>query len=75
MSERLGLSSAEVEQRRAASGWNEIREVKQHPALLFFRKFTGPTAYLLEIVVILALGLQNWLNAGSFQFATCCVMR
>ena len=57
-----GLSAAEHGRRIAQYGYNEIPEKKPSPILDFARKFTGPTAWMLEAVIVLSLVLGNYAN-------------
>src|SRR5690242_7886438 len=60
--ETKGLTSEDVKTRRAKFGWNESPEQPRNELLLFLKKFTGLTSYMLELIIILALALKNWLN-------------
>jgi len=55
-----GLSAGEVANRLKDSGYNEVPEKKANPYLNFAKKFWGPTAWILEIVVVLSLVLDNF---------------
>ena len=57
-----GLSSEEHRRRIAAYGTNEIPVKKASPALAFAKKFSGPTAWMLEAVIVLSLLLANYTN-------------
>ncbi|KAI0127709.1 plasma-membrane proton-efflux P-type ATPase [Xylariales sp. AK1849] len=61
---RDGLNDMEVERRRKHSGWNELSTEKENMFLKFVGFFQGPVLYVMEVAVILALGLQDWLDAG-----------
>ena len=52
-----GLTSADVEIRRKEHGYNEVTEEKEHPFLLFFKKFWGLSAWMLEIIMVLSVVL------------------
>jgi hypothetical protein len=41
-----------------------LRAKQVHPIWKFLQKFNGPTSWMLEAVIVLALALQNWMNAG-----------
>ena len=55
-----GLTHAEVESRRAESGYNEVTEKKEHPLLGFLRKFWGLSAWMLELIMALSAVLGNY---------------
>jgi H+-transporting ATPase len=55
-----GLTRAEVESRRAESGYNEVTEKKEHPLLGFLRKFWGLSAWMLELIMALSAVLGNY---------------
>ncbi|KAI8891079.1 plasma-membrane proton-efflux P-type ATPase [Backusella circina FSU 941] len=59
-----GLTSAEVEERRAQFGENELPEKKTNPFLKFFSYFTGPISYLIEIACIIAAVVGDWIDFG-----------
>ncbi|KAK8076558.1 plasma membrane ATPase [Apiospora phragmitis] len=59
-----GLDNLEVERRRKQSGWNELSAEKENMLLKFIGFFRGPVLYVMEVAFILALGLQDWLDAG-----------
>ncbi|KAH8653431.1 plasma membrane H+-ATPase [Xylariales sp. PMI_506] len=59
-----GLNDMEVERRRKYAGWNELVTEKENMLLKFIGFFQGPVLYVMEVAVILALGLQDWLDAG-----------
>ncbi|KAI0177707.1 plasma-membrane proton-efflux P-type ATPase [Pestalotiopsis sp. NC0098] len=61
---REGLNDMEVERRRKYTGWNELSAEKENMLLKFIGFFRGPVLYVMEVAVILALGLQDWLDAG-----------
>lgn len=61
---KQGLSGLEVERRRKQSGWNELSAEKENMLLKFIGFFRGPVLYVMEIAFVLALGLQDWLDAG-----------
>ncbi|MCX6543443.1 MAG: plasma-membrane proton-efflux P-type ATPase [Acidobacteria bacterium] len=50
----VGLTSAEVDVRRKAQGYNEVAEQPQHPVLMFLRKFWGVSAWMLELIMVLS---------------------
>jgi plasma-membrane proton-efflux P-type ATPase len=55
-----GLTHAEVESRRAESGYNEVAEKKEHPLLGFLRKFWGLSAWMLELIMVLSAVLGKY---------------
>ncbi|OTB07936.1 hypothetical protein M426DRAFT_8151 [Hypoxylon sp. CI-4A] len=59
-----GLSSMEVERRRKFSGWNELSSEKENMILKFIGFFRGPVLYVMEVAVIIALAMEDWLDAG-----------
>ncbi|KAI1808472.1 plasma membrane H+-ATPase [Daldinia bambusicola] len=59
-----GLSSMEVERRRKYSGWNELSTEKENMLIKFIGFFRGPVLYVMEVAVIIALAMQDWLDGG-----------
>ncbi|KAJ1930624.1 hypothetical protein IWQ60_000132 [Tieghemiomyces parasiticus] len=59
-----GLTAAEVEDRLAQFGRNEISEHKTNPILKFLGYFTGSIAFLIEIACILSAVVRDWLDFG-----------
>ncbi|KAI8373921.1 plasma-membrane proton-efflux P-type ATPase [Choanephora cucurbitarum] len=59
-----GLTSAEVAERLAKFGPNELPERKRNPIIKFLLYFTGPIAYLIEIACIIAAVVGDWLDFG-----------
>ena len=57
-----GLSAADVERRVKEYGYNEVPERKANPYISFAKKFWGPTAWMLEAVIVLSLILYNYLD-------------
>jgi H+-transporting ATPase len=55
-----GLSAAEIENRHRDYGYNEVPGKKANPYINFAKKFWGPTAWILEAVVVLSLVLDNY---------------
>jgi plasma-membrane proton-efflux P-type ATPase len=49
-----GLTTPEMESRRKDHGYNEVAEVRGHPALLFLKKFWGLSAWMLEMIMALS---------------------
>ncbi len=60
MNPDTGLTHAEVESRRAESGYNEVAEKKEHPLLGFLRKFWGLSAWMLELIMVLSAVLGKY---------------
>ncbi|KAI9369886.1 E1-E2 ATPase-domain-containing protein [Aspergillus egyptiacus] len=61
---RNGLSSAEVPNRRRRSGWNELVSEKENPIAKILSYFRGPILYVMELAVLLAAGLEDWIDFG-----------
>ena len=57
---KMGLKSAEVEDRLRQYGFNEIPEKKPKPLVTFAKKFWGLTAWMLEAIIVLSLFLQRY---------------
>jgi len=55
-----GLSSNEHKKRIVIEGYNEVPEKKANPYLNFAKKFSSPTAWMLEAVIVLSLVLRNY---------------
>ena len=55
-----GLSRADVDTRRAASGYNEVAVTKAHPVRAFLKKFWGISAWMLELIIVLSAILRNY---------------
>ena len=55
-----GIAPAEVDVRRKEHGYNEVVEQKDHPVLLFLRKFWGLSAWMLELIMILSAVLGKY---------------
>ncbi len=58
-SQEAGLTSLEVERRRAQFGPNEVAEERPHPARLFLGKLWGPIPWMLEIALGLELAIDH----------------
>ncbi|KAJ5318051.1 hypothetical protein PENANT_c004G05031 [Penicillium antarcticum] len=61
---REGLSNEEVAQRRRRAGWNELSSEKENPIAKFLSYFRGPILYVMELAVLLAAGLDDWVDFG-----------
>ncbi|KAF9437863.1 hypothetical protein BGZ76_010802 [Entomortierella beljakovae] len=59
-----GLTAAEVAERLAQFGPNELAEVKRNPLLKFLSYFTGAIAYLIEVACIISAVVEDWLDFG-----------
>ncbi|KAJ3104510.1 hypothetical protein HDU97_009123 [Phlyctochytrium planicorne] len=63
-----GLSDADVAERIAKFGRNEIPETRTNPFLKFLSYFLGPISYLLEIATILSGVFGHWIDFGILLF-------
>ncbi|KAH7909296.1 hypothetical protein BJ138DRAFT_1127797 [Hygrophoropsis aurantiaca] len=61
---KQGLTGAEADKRRSAIGYNELESQKENQFLKFIGYFRGPILYVMEIAVILAAGLRDWIDFG-----------
>ncbi|OQE19447.1 hypothetical protein PENSTE_c015G04859 [Penicillium steckii] len=61
---REGLSGEEVNARRRRSGWNELTSEKENPIAKILSYFQGPILYVMELAVLLAAGLEDWVDFG-----------
>jgi H+-transporting ATPase len=61
---KQGLTTADVEQRRRKTGWNELTTEKENMFLKFLGFFMGPILYVMELAVLLAAGLRDWIDLG-----------
>ncbi|KAJ5373053.1 ATPase P-type K/Mg/Cd/Cu/Zn/Na/Ca/Na/H-transporter [Penicillium concentricum] len=59
-----GLSEAEVVLRRKKYGWNRMKEQKRNHFLNFIAFFNGPVQWVMEIAILLAAGLHDWIDLG-----------
>ncbi|GAA5951941.1 hypothetical protein JCM21900_000097 [Sporobolomyces salmonicolor] len=59
-----GLDDGEVEKRRSQFGYNELESAHENQILKFIGFFRGPILYVMEIAVILAAGLRDWIDFG-----------
>ncbi|MFA5916287.1 MAG: plasma-membrane proton-efflux P-type ATPase [Burkholderiales bacterium] len=55
-----GLTRAEVDARRAAHGYNETAERREHPLRKFLGKFWGVSAWMLELIMLLSAVLGKY---------------
>jgi magnesium-transporting ATPase (P-type) len=61
-SREVGLTSAQVEARLRAHGYNEVAEPERHLALAFLAKFWGLSAWLLELILLVSWILRRYLD-------------
>ncbi|KXG46187.1 ATPase, P-type, K/Mg/Cd/Cu/Zn/Na/Ca/Na/H-transporter [Penicillium griseofulvum] len=61
---RSGLSSSDIEPRRKKTGWNELVTEKTNIFIQFIGYFRGPILYVMELAVLLAAGLRDWIDLG-----------
>ncbi|KAL4778242.1 hypothetical protein BJX76DRAFT_152482 [Aspergillus varians] len=59
-----GLPSSQVEPRRKRCGWNELTSEKTNFFVQFIGYFRGPILYVMELAVLLAAGLRDWIDLG-----------
>ncbi|EHA55602.1 plasma membrane H+-ATPase [Pyricularia oryzae] len=68
-STRTGLTEQEVQARRRKYGLNQMKEEKENLIMKFLGYFIGPVQFVMEAAVILAAGLQHWVD-----FAVICAL-
>ncbi|KAI9045655.1 uncharacterized protein KD926_008072 [Aspergillus affinis] len=61
---RAGLRSGDIEPRRKRTGWNELSTEKTNFFVQFIGYFRGPILYVMELAVLLAAGLRDWIDLG-----------
>ncbi|KAF1344264.1 hypothetical protein BDV97DRAFT_364206 [Delphinella strobiligena] len=61
---KQGLSNHDIESRRKRFGFNEITTEKENLFVKFLMFFTGPILYIMELAVLLAAGLRDWIDFG-----------
>ncbi|OJJ48162.1 hypothetical protein ASPZODRAFT_23824 [Penicilliopsis zonata CBS 506.65] len=61
---RQGLRSADIEPRRKRTGYNELVTEKTNLFVQFIGYFRGPILYVMELAVLLAAGLRDWIDFG-----------
>ncbi|PYH69320.1 putative plasma membrane H(+)ATPase [Aspergillus vadensis CBS 113365] len=61
---RQGLPSSEIPVRRRRAGWNELVSEKENPIAKILSYFRGPILYVMELAVLLAAGLDDWIDFG-----------
>ncbi|PWO00554.1 putative PMA1-H+-transporting P-type ATPase [Tilletiopsis washingtonensis] len=59
-----GVSDADVAKRRSQFGYNELESPHKNLFVTFLGFFKGPILYVMEIAVILAAGLREWIDFG-----------
>ncbi|BCS22783.1 plasma-membrane proton-efflux P-type ATPase [Aspergillus puulaauensis] len=59
-----GLPSSQIEPRRKRTGWNELTTEKTNFFIQFIGYFRGPILYVMELAVLLAAGLRDWIDLG-----------
>ncbi|KIJ47933.1 hypothetical protein M422DRAFT_248515 [Sphaerobolus stellatus SS14] len=57
-----GLDDEDVVKRRLRFGYNELESSHVNPFLKFLSYFQGPILYVMEIAVLLAAGLRDWVD-------------
>ncbi|KAF9883951.1 hypothetical protein FE257_002633 [Aspergillus nanangensis] len=61
---RQGLPQSEIPIRRRVTGWNELVSEKTNPIAQILGYFRGPILYVMELAVLLAAGLEDWIDFG-----------
>ncbi|KAB8360855.1 hypothetical protein FH972_024589 [Carpinus fangiana] len=61
---KQGLNDADLAPRRKKAGWNELTSEKENLFLKFLGFFRGPILYVMEIAMLLAAGLRDWIDFG-----------
>ncbi|TVY48861.1 Plasma membrane ATPase [Lachnellula occidentalis] len=61
---KQGLSDHDVESRRKKTGWNELSTEHTNLFIQFLGYFQGPILYVMELAVLLAAGLREWIDLG-----------
>lgn len=59
---KKGIAGNEVEGRRRKTGFNELTSEKENLFLKFLSYFQGPILYVMELAVLLAAGLRDWVD-------------
>ncbi|WVF67679.1 plasma-membrane proton-efflux P-type ATPase [Kwoniella sp. CBS 6097] len=59
-----GLSSSDIDERRKHSGYNELESPTENQFIKFVSYFRGPILYVMELAVLLAAGLRDWIDFG-----------
>lgn len=58
-----GLTGEEVRQRRETYGFNEVTARKRHPVFDLLARFTGVSAWMLELILLISLVLGKYSDA------------
>nr|AJE25534.1 plasma membrane H+ ATPase [Starmerella bombicola]UJH94622.1 Pma1 [Starmerella bombicola] len=61
---KSGLPANEVDQRRKRAGYNELSSETTNFFVQFLGYFKGPILYVMEIAVLFAGGLRDWVDFG-----------
>ncbi|QGI58297.1 hypothetical protein CEK27_000422 [Fusarium fujikuroi] len=61
---RVGLTEAEVLNRRRKWGLNQMKEERENMILKFLMFFVGPIQFVMEAAAVLAAGLEDWIDFG-----------
>ncbi|KAJ5999047.1 hypothetical protein N7451_006857 [Penicillium sp. IBT 35674x] len=61
---RAGLNSSDIDPRRKKCGYNELVTEKTNIFIQFLGYFRGPILYVMELAVLLAAGLRDWIDLG-----------
>ena len=61
---KTGLPTGEVESRRKRAGFNELTSEHTNLFVQFMGYFRGPILYVMEIAVLFAAGLRDWIDFG-----------
>ncbi|KAJ5538095.1 hypothetical protein N7494_007574 [Penicillium frequentans] len=61
---RAGLNAGDIEPRRKKCGYNELVTEKTNIFIQFLGYFRGPILYVMELAVLLAAGLRDWIDLG-----------
>ncbi|TVY84678.1 Plasma membrane ATPase [Lachnellula suecica] len=61
---KRGLATHDVDARRRKTGFNELTTEKENMFLKFLSYFQGPILYVMELAVLLAAGLREWIDLG-----------
>ncbi|WVQ95251.1 plasma-membrane proton-efflux P-type ATPase [Kwoniella sp. CBS 9459] len=59
-----GLSTSDIDERRKHSGYNELESPTENQFIKFISYFRGPILYVMELAVLLAAGLRDWIDFG-----------
>ena len=59
-----GLNDSDIQTRREPYGYNELTSESENQFIKFLSYFRGAILYVMEIAVILAAGLRDWIDFG-----------